>query len=630
MNREIKRLLQTYDRILSNKKTILGEADISGIDELVYNPATKSDGDIGHGYDNGKRVKGLKWPNHDGHLHIGFTNRQVAMAVIDKANSMGLKTTENPYAKKDPNGKVDNVHTAGSFHYKIFPGEPKVGAGVDISGDKDTVTELIKWVENKYSDGNFTSELEKTTEIGGDEKEIGSYQKQVGTSSSISSQKSSESTPEDKELFRLATGVGKFFGLNEMINTKKHFKKFINEVSSSGNLFAGRSFKWGGGPSAHGSRALGNWQSDNAWDIMAPKGTPVHAIEGGTVSRLGGSPELKKGVIYGYQVTIQSDDNSFFYTHLGERAPGIVVGSKVNKGDIIGYIGAPNEKWPQHVHIGLMKGDIKNYIDKSGNIVGHSGEISTDTETPSIDSPQISSSYPSATKTSSTSTPEDRELYRLATGVGKMFGLNESFGKNIQKGYGTITIPGASNEKIKSPVDGIIDNSKYISGCKNQIVIKFKNSPYLLQYCGITKPLVKNGDSVSYGQVIGKMDKNDSVDVLLLDTSFNRINLDPDVFEKKYQTKDKTEKERIFKKDSDKTYYDAALAAMIIEPFSIFRNKYDKDTGELKTKKWTRKGDADPWIADLIKKPFKKFNKEQDERKEKKISENIERIKKML
>ena len=144
------------EEIRRNRKLMnINEADIEGVDELVYNPATKSGGDIGHGYDRGTRINGITWSGHEDHLHLGFTDRDVAMKVIDKADQMGLRTTENPYAKKDPNGKVDNVHTTGSFHYKEFPGEPKVGGGVDISGDEDKIVELIKWVEDEYAHGNY-------------------------------------------------------------------------------------------------------------------------------------------------------------------------------------------------------------------------------------------------------------------------------------------------------------------------------------------------------------------------------------------------------------------------------------------------------------------------------------------
>lgn len=128
----------------------LTEADISGVDELVYNPATKSGGAIGYGYNDGNKVAGLSWKGHDDHLHIAFTDKKTAMAIIDKAASMGLNTTENPYAKNDPNKVVDAVHTQNSFHYKNFDGEPLVGKAVDISGENYKIIELIKWIERNY------------------------------------------------------------------------------------------------------------------------------------------------------------------------------------------------------------------------------------------------------------------------------------------------------------------------------------------------------------------------------------------------------------------------------------------------------------------------------------------------
>lgn len=158
-------ILSIYEEIFNHKKIIKEAASsISGIDELVYNPATKAGGTIGYGYDAGKMVRGITWAGHDNHLHIGFTNRDVAMKVIDKAQSMGLKCTENPYAKNDENNKVDPVHTTGSFHYKTFQGEPKVGAGVDITGDTNKITELIKWIENTYAGKNYSdSPAEETS-----------------------------------------------------------------------------------------------------------------------------------------------------------------------------------------------------------------------------------------------------------------------------------------------------------------------------------------------------------------------------------------------------------------------------------------------------------------------------------
>ena len=140
-------------------KKHIKESDIPGIDELVYNPVTGNPkGEDERGSDAGRLKSSIRWSNHDNHLHIGATNKEVMMKIIDKADTMGLYTTENPYAKKDPNKKVDRVHTSGSFHYKTFPGTPTVGMGVDISGNKEKIRELIKWIHNTFKGGNYPSQ----------------------------------------------------------------------------------------------------------------------------------------------------------------------------------------------------------------------------------------------------------------------------------------------------------------------------------------------------------------------------------------------------------------------------------------------------------------------------------------
>jgi murein DD-endopeptidase MepM/ murein hydrolase activator NlpD len=155
--------------------------------------------------------------------------------------------------------------------------------------------------------------------------------------------------------------------LNEEVFKIKTLMKLNESSSSSNKLFGGSSFTWGGGPSDHGTRKLGNWQSDNAWDIMAPAGTPVYAIDGGQVLKSYFAPY--KRVIYGWQITIRGKNNDIFYTHLSEVGPKISVGTNIEKGDLIGIIGKPTASWPTHVHIGINNGtDISKYIDKKGNI----------------------------------------------------------------------------------------------------------------------------------------------------------------------------------------------------------------------------------------------------------------------
>jgi hypothetical protein len=133
------------------KTSIILESDLAGIDEMVYNPITGNPRDeYDYGSNGGKIQTRITWPGHDDHLHIGTTNRDVMMKLIQKAQESGLSSTENPYAKNDPNGKVDSVHTKGSFHYKEFQGQPLVGAGVDFTGSKEALGEFIRWINANY------------------------------------------------------------------------------------------------------------------------------------------------------------------------------------------------------------------------------------------------------------------------------------------------------------------------------------------------------------------------------------------------------------------------------------------------------------------------------------------------
>lgn len=155
--------------MIMNKKNILQEnkkirslmliseaAELGGIKQLIYNP-------LGYGYTNGKKLSGFKVAGHNNHLHIGFTNKDVAIKIMDKSMSMGLTTSENPYTigKKngDPTGKLErSVHVSNSAHLSNFPGSPKVGMGVDISGDPNKIKELVSWIESKFG-GTATTSL---------------------------------------------------------------------------------------------------------------------------------------------------------------------------------------------------------------------------------------------------------------------------------------------------------------------------------------------------------------------------------------------------------------------------------------------------------------------------------------
>jgi hypothetical protein len=419
-------------------------------------------------------------------------------------------------------------------------------------------------------------------------------------------------------------------------------KIVISEApANTDNLFNNRNFNWGGGPSDHRSRPLGNWQSDNAWDIMAPAGTPVYAIEGGTISKLGGSTELRKGVIYGYNITIKGSDNEFFYTHLGSRNPSLQVGSKVNKGDFLGEIGIPKEnpKWPQHVHIGVRNGDIKKYIDRSGNILQHQGGSTGDALTSSDKETDdkgnllnsIFSTSSNNRRVSIGDVPEDTLMTKAFTQIGKALGLKESFGVDVTESFGKLIIPASKNTKIISPAEGIIDNGKYFGGCKNQTTIKLSDEQGYLRFCGITNPQKTDGDSVSVGSVLGIT--KDDVEVTFYNKRFSKQKLKNNFTSKKsnkgldYEDLPKN-KSKKYTDNREGQYKDPLMFAIPELISNVFKDKID-DKGNVE-KRWgyaTDKDQVDPWIVNAVSKPFKKIGNVLGTNK---LKEDIKRIKKLL
>ena len=113
--------------------------------------------------------------------------------------------------------------------------------------------------------------------------------------------------------------------------------------------------KFGGGPEAHASRALGNWESDNAVDINVPLGTPILAVADGVVGNVRLSTTDASSKLAGHQVHFNTGDNEWFYTHMSRLADGVKPGKKFKKGQVIGYAGAAANV--PHLHIGVKNGD---------------------------------------------------------------------------------------------------------------------------------------------------------------------------------------------------------------------------------------------------------------------------------
>ncbi len=94
-------------------------------------------------------------------------------------------------------------------------------------------------------------------------------------------------------------------------------------------------------------------RSHEALDIMAPRGTPVRAVDDGTIAKLFTS---KAGGLTIYQFE-PSGTFSYYYAHLDRYLPGLAEGQRVRRGDIIGYVGSTGNASASapHLHFGIAR-----------------------------------------------------------------------------------------------------------------------------------------------------------------------------------------------------------------------------------------------------------------------------------
>ena len=94
-------------------------------------------------------------------------------------------------------------------------------------------------------------------------------------------------------------------------------------------------------------------RSHEAIDILAPRNTPVRAVEDGKIARLF---ESKAGgtTIYQFDPTEQF---CYYYAHLERYADGLDEGDTIKKGQIIGYVGTSGNapKNTPHLHFAIFR-----------------------------------------------------------------------------------------------------------------------------------------------------------------------------------------------------------------------------------------------------------------------------------
>ena len=100
-------------------------------------------------------------------------------------------------------------------------------------------------------------------------------------------------------------------------------------------------------------RRGGGTRRHEAVDILAPRHTPVRAVEDGTIAKLFNS---KAGGIAIYQFD-PDGEFCYYYAHLQRYAEGLADGKQVSKGEIIGYVGTTGNAPPDtpHLHFAIFQ-----------------------------------------------------------------------------------------------------------------------------------------------------------------------------------------------------------------------------------------------------------------------------------
>ena len=408
----------------------------------------------------------------------------------------------------------------------------------------------------------------------------------------------------------------------------KENKSSLNEVSStSSSLFGGSSVKI---PADGAHAGQSGWQSNNAWDIPTPIGSPVYAVADGVVATFtdyGPTPIRKHGkTLFGAGFTVNSSNGlpNVYYTHLKDCT--ISQGSNVKCGQLLGYImDFPGSDY-DHLHIGVETGhNIKEFLNANGTLKC-GGSITGELSEP-VKSTDTSDSDNNNDNNNNIETAFIRQLVTPLHGAITK-GITEEkvyskLGNEISSKFGNIIIPSRGNTKIKSPINGVVNNYHSDRHCTNKISIEHSidDKLYYLQFCNISKPEIRDGKKVSKGDIIGSTSSD--VTVSLYDKGLNRLNL-PTMLNKEINKKEKSTD----KSDSDNNND---------ENNNNNNNNYDK--------KEPRKY-YDPSLPFFLKKindmiPSISKNKKGEEPKtknffnkygmsNKKVDENIERIKTLL
>jgi murein DD-endopeptidase MepM/ murein hydrolase activator NlpD len=96
-----------------------------------------------------------------------------------------------------------------------------------------------------------------------------------------------------------------------------------------------------------------NGHRHEAIDILEPRGTPVHAVVSGTIRKLFLSKPGGKTV---YQLD-EMGVYCYYYAHLGRYVEGLREGVRVERGDVIGFVGSTGnaDARTPHLHFAIFE-----------------------------------------------------------------------------------------------------------------------------------------------------------------------------------------------------------------------------------------------------------------------------------
>jgi murein DD-endopeptidase MepM/ murein hydrolase activator NlpD len=135
-------------------------------------------------------------------------------------------------------------------------------------------------------------------------------------------------------LFERADGTGGYYRPDGLA-WSRNFLRYPVEFRAISSEFSGSRYH----PILH------RWRPHRGVDLAAPRGTPVRAAADGWVKEarfIGGLGRAVRLEHAGYRGTT--------YGHLNEIAPGIQPGAQVERGQVIGYVGATGHATGPHLH----------------------------------------------------------------------------------------------------------------------------------------------------------------------------------------------------------------------------------------------------------------------------------------